>query len=320
MTKLLPTGPSGIGQSNSFPGLTVLQDEKHEHSHNCSCAHHHTHSEPQAEVKTEASCFFTKYLPLEKLYTNENGKTKQFISMLTNLSPAFIASEILTPFEVSPFIKSPVSIFSMYLSNRGINKIHKPILTSLGSLGILSLQQFAGMSRKLLRPLMALAVFVIERLFPDHDIKTHKECNEHDDCNHKHDHKNEHNQTIESTLFGLGSLELQINTIAPAIDFLSEKIFNEYIPFGESFLSKFSKSILSTTFKVLGLSGGFLGAGKLIQEAIKKLAKDKDNLGWLGQLAGRVEGFVCGCCGGIVCVSEVSTEGSVEATKFVFNG
>ena len=95
-----------------------------------------------------------------------------------------------------------------------------------------------------------------------------------------------------------------------------QKIFNEYIPFSESLLSKFSKSASSTAFKVLGLSGGFLGAGKLIQEAIKKLAKDKDSLGWLGQIAGRVEGFVCGCCGGIVCVSEVSAEGSVEAAKF----
>jgi len=297
--------------------LPVIQ-KPHVHSPSCNHGHIHKKEEHKPEVKAEPSSFFTKYFPLEKLYTNKNGETKQFASMLTNLSPAFIISEALTPFEISPFIKSPISIFSMYLSNRGLDKIHKPILTSLGSLGILSLQQFAGMSRKLLRPLMALAVFTIERLFPDHDTKTHEEHNEHDACSHDHNNeeKHEHEQTMESTLFGLGSLELQINTIAPAIDFLSEKIFNEYIPFSESLLSKFLKSVSSTTFKILGLSGGFLGAGKLIQEAIKKLAKDKDNFGWLGQLAGRVEGFVCGCCGGIVCVSEVSAEGSVEAAKF----
>ena len=278
----------------------------------------HLHSKKSVTTKNKTNLLnsLISYIPLEKhLNKLGNGFSKQIALMVSNLTPAFVVSELLNIFNTSPFIKSPVSIFSMHLLNKGNEKVHKPFLTSIGSIGILALQKFVGLPRALIRPLMAIAVFAVEKIFPDKsNNNSHERHHQMGNISRKDEHKNhEHTEDGIALLLGLGKLEVLMNTVPLVVDYLSGRLFEDKVSSSNNFLDKVTNTALNVLFKIGALSLGFTGAGNLINLLLKNIAR---NIGDKN-LAAKIEGVVCACCGGVVCVSEVSAEGAVEAVKYV---
>ncbi len=250
--------------------------------------------------------YFESLFPLEqkiaelKIQGEEIGtNTKQFLLMVSNLTPAIAMSEILKPFHVDSFVASPLAISAMHLANRGTDKLHKLGFTSLSSIVLIAMQKFMGLPRTLIRPIMALAVFFIEK-----NGKKEKHVHS-EDCKHEHEkeHKeiHSHNEKKEEWL-KLLKLQGQINTVPSIVNFGISKL-REINESNESLLGKFASHIGISALQILGLSGGFLGIGKLIDKLLLKL-----NFITSDELAMRAEGAVCACCGAPVCVAETASE------------
>jgi hypothetical protein len=229
-----------------------------------------------------------------------NQTLKQLLLMVTNLTPALAASEVMKPFEVSSFIASPVAISAMHFTNRGISQLPKWVFTSLSSVGIVALQKFANLPRALIRPLMALAVFFIER----------NGKNEKNNIPHVHDENCEHRvdpmsqqSSFKSDLLKLVKLQGQINTVPWIINSLTDKL-SEKIGSYDNFLTRVLGKVGTFIFQIGGLSVGFVGVGKLLDKLFTRfnLVSNED------ALAMRTEGAVCACCGAPVCVAEVASE------------
>ncbi len=251
--------------------------------------------------------YFESLFPLEKkiaglkIQGEEIGtNTKQFLLMLSNLTPAIAMSEILKPLHVDSFVASPLAISAMHLANRGTDKLHKLGLTSLSSVGVIALQRFMGLPRLLIRPIMALAVFFIEKNGKEKHVHT-EDC-KHEEHEHEKEHKNVHEHNEKAEWLKLLKLQGQINTVPSIVNFGISKL-REMNESNGSLLGKFTSHIGISALQILGLSGGFLGVGKLIDNILLKL-----NFVTSDELAMRAEGAVCACCGAPVCVAETASE------------
>lgn len=254
--------------------------------------------------------YFESLFPLEKkiaglkVQGEEIGtNAKQFLLMVSNLTPAIAMSEILKPLHVDSFVASPLAISAMHLANRGTDKLHKLGLTSLSSVGLIAMQKFMGLPRLLIRPIMALAVFFIEKNGKEKHVHT-KDCKHEDHEHHEHEkeHNNVHKHNEKAEWLKLLKLQGQINTVPSIVNFGIGKL-KEMNESNESLLGKFTSHIGISALQILGLSGGFLGVGKLIDNILLKL-----NFVTADELAMRAEGAVCACCGAPVCVAETASE------------
>ena len=253
-------------------------------------------------------------LPFEEKIKNlEVGNTaKQLLLMTSNLTPAVVIAEILKPFHITPFIASPVAISAMHLTNRGTNQLSKLLFTSLSSLGITALQKFINLPRILIRPIMALAVFFIERTGKSQINESNHVHTE--ECKHpEHDEEPEHNHNLDSTKnawIKLLKLQGQINTVPWIVNFFTNKLKEKNAD--NSMFVKFFNHIGITALQIGALSLGFTGLGHVIDKALLKF----NLISGEESEAMRAEGaVVCSCgCGAPVCVAETASEvGSLVA-------
>lgn len=239
--------------------------------------------------------YLEKIFPLEKTINNIkiNGKnlstnTKQFLLMVSNLTPAIAMSEILKPFHVDSFVASPLAISAMHLTNRGTDQLHKLAFTSLSSIGVIALQKFMSLPRVLIRPIMALAVFFIERNGKEKHVHT-------ETCNHTTNSKAEWIKLLK--------LQGQINTVPLIVNFGINKL-RELNESNENVVKRFLSHLGISALQILGLSVGFIGVGKLIDKLFLRFNVVNSE----EALAMRAEGAVCACCGAPVCVAETASE------------
>ncbi len=286
-------GQAGLTTEPPLPPLPDKPAEPPEHK-------------PAPKAKQPKSLF-----PLEEKIKElkVNNFTKQFLTMISNLTPAIGVSEITGAFHVDSLISSPLAISSMHLTNRGTNKEHLPklFLTALSSIGIISAQKFVTLPRILIRPVMALAVFFIEK---NGSKKEHVHT---ENCNHDHDHdhkdkniKKENYEITKSDWINLAKLQGQINTV-PWLANLYTKRLKEMNESNDGMINKFLGSIGISALHIAGLSLGFVGLGHLIDKSLVefKVLSDKESI------AMRAEGAVCACCGAPVCVAEAASEAGV---------
>ncbi len=275
--------------------------------------------------------YLENLFPLEhtiKELKSVNSIGKQLLLMASNLTPAIAMTEILKPFHVDSFIASPLAISAMHLTNRGTNHLHKLLFTSLSSVGVVALQKFANLPRILIRPIMALAVFFIEKTGKEKHIdKRHihtAECDhshhEHDhvhtaECNHTHEVTHDEKKSKDSWIskaewIKLAKLQGQINTVPSIVNFGINKL-REANDMNDNWAKKFLGNIGISALQIAALSLGFVGLGHLIDKMLLKFNFVSNE----ESLAMRAEGAVCACCGAPVCVAEAASEvGSIAAT------
>ncbi len=280
----------------------------HEHDYcpepTCEVLAKHNHRTEDGDCLGCIKDYLEKLFPLEETIKNLqvggkeiNKTTKQLLLMVSNLTPAIAMSEILKPFHVDSFIASPLAISAMHLTNRGTNQLHKLLFTGLSSIGVIALQKFAQLPRILIRPVMALAVFFIEK----NGKHVHTE-----ECNH--DEHIDHQQISKSDWIKLLKLQGQINTVPQIINFALSRL-RESNESNDSFFKKFLGKVGISALQIIGLSLGFVGIGHLID----KLLVQFNFVSSEESLAMRAEGAVCACCGAPVCVAETASESAVIA-------
>lgn len=270
----------------------LIETRKNEHVHGPNCNHH----EGISGTKKSNNLF-----PLEERIKslNTNKTIKQFLTMISNLTPAMAVSEIGGAFHLNSLITSPLAISAMHLTNRGTNKEHLPklFLTTLSSLGVISAQKFANLPRLLIRPLMAFAIFFIEK----NGKHIHNE-----ECKHEKNHES-HKEKVDFNIskndwINLLKLQGQINTIPWLANLFTNNLnkLNEENNEVNQILGKIGIS----ASHIVSLSFGFIGLGALIDKSLThfKVISDKESI------AMRAEGAVCACCGAPVCVAEAASE------------
>ena len=267
----------------------LLPTDKYDHSHICA---NHNHKQTKNLFPLE-----------EKIKELNTGKTtKQLLSMASNLIPAIGVAEIAGTLNTSSFISSPLAISAMHLTNRGINKEHLPKLffTILSSIGVISAQKFASLPRLFIRPIMALAVFFIEK--SGKHVHTDKCDHSHEEKGNNHKEDN-HNKIKKGDWINLLKLQGQINTVPWLASLYTNKL-KELNEQNDNFIIKFLGHVGISALHIAGLSLGFVGLGHLIDKSITRLnlVSEKESI------AMRAEGAVCACCGAPVCVAEAASE------------
>ncbi len=350
----MSTIPTVSSFSTSNLNIPKAGPEHHEHDGDCNeptCSlevpHNHT---------SEYGCvscikdYLNKFFPLEKTIKDLNisNNSKQFLSMISNLVPAIGVSNIASSIHLDSLVASPLAISAMHFTNRGKNQLHKLLFTALSSIGLIAAQKFLSLPRMLIRPVMALAVFFIEKnnkkeehvhtdeCDHDHDEHVHEHTNEchdehvhehTDECNHEHvpgtksadqqhistsahHSQSSHPQSgrgspsaAKNDLINLGKLQVQINTVPWAVNLLVNKLREKNDASDNVFYKTLGKIGIFTTH-ILGLSGGFIVSGSLINKLLLHLGVISD----AESLAMRAEGSVCACCGAPVCISEAASE------------
>ncbi len=279
----------------------LASPDKHVHGPNCE--HHHEHR-PVTNPKQIKNLF-----PLEGKIKDlkVNNTVKQLLTMASNLTPALGVSEITGALHTNPFISSPLAISAMHLTNRGTDQLPKLLFTALSSIGVIAAQRFAHLPRILIRPVMALAVFFIER------NGSSKEHTHNDQCSHEnnHSHKEKSDSKIKKgDWINLLKLQGQINTVPWLANLYTSKLksLNEQ---NDNLITRFLGHIGISASHIAGLSLGFVGLGHLIDKSLVefKVLSDKESV------AMRAEGAVCACCGAPVCVAEAASEaGAISIT------
>lgn len=255
----------------------------------CSNLAPHGHINPDHDHDSCLNCVkdhLKNIFPFEKKIAklNANPVFKQFLTMLSNLTPATVVSEIAHSLNLSSFISSPISISAMYLSNKEISKANliKLFFTLLSSIGTMTVQKLLSLPKFFIRPVMALAVFLLEK--KEKGIKNSKD-------------------TIK-----LLKLQGQINTVPLAVNLFTGKLKNINSA-NDNFVRSFLGHVGISALHIAGLSLGFIGLGHVIDKSLEKF-----NLSDEGHLAIRTEGAVCACCGVPGCIAEAASEvGSMAA-------
>ncbi len=292
--------------------LSITGSEHHEHDGKCAepacnydAPHNHT---------SEFGCiacirsYLERIFPLEKTIKdlNINNTSKQFLSMVSNLTPALAMSEITNKLHIDSLIASPLAIGAMHLTNRGKDKLSKLFLTSLSSIGVICAQKFLSLPRILIRPFMSLAVFFIER--NNKEMEKHVHSNECDHEHLEHQHHNEHSSNPSSffsknDLVKLLKLQVQINTIPGIINLLVNKL-KERNDEANTITSQILGKIGIFATRVIGLSTGFIGLGHIVDNVLLRFNMVTNE----EAIAMRAEAAVCACCGAPVCVAEAASE------------
>jgi len=258
-------------------GRPIQNRQQHaEKGHSCSSASCDESTHPHGHTMPPNIIPFEQYL--NNKLKNQN-LLKQFLLMISNLTPAIVVSNLLKPLHASSFISSPLAISAMHLTNRGTKQLNKLLFTSLSSVGLIAIQKFLNLPRLFIRPLMALAVFFIER--------------------------NGKKVSQKQELANLIKLQGQIISVPYIVNSITNKL-HEANDSTDSILKRFLVHVGISVGQILGLSLGFIGAGKLIDKTLLhfKFISNEDFL------ATRTEGAVCACCGAPVCVAEAASEAS----------
>ncbi len=249
----------------------------------------------------------SKIFPLEEKIRNlkTNNHIKQFLINISYLTPALITSNlanlILTPLhgeKVTPFIASPLTIASMFLSNKGVKKLNPltPILISLGSIINLTLQRLINMPKQLTRPFMALAVHIATKFTKEEHVHEHPEDKKH------HSHSSVFSK---EDLIKQGRLQILVNVV-PWINNILIKKLEEVNHNSSNFINKYLGKIGIMATQILGLSTGFSVLGYILDKGLEKLKLIKSTN---SSEAAQAES-VCACCGAPVCVAEAASEAS----------
>lgn len=282
-------------RNHSHDHLRVKRHKKNGHAcdkDSCSIQSPHGH-----RVSSKIFPFEEK---IKKLKVSNS--TKQLLTMFSNLIPAISVSEIAGALHINSLISSPLAISAMHLTNRGINKEHLPKLffTAFSSVGIIAGQKFANLPRILIRPIMALAVFFIEKTGKHVHTDKCNHPNEEKETNHK---KHNSSKITKHDWINLGKLQVQINTVPWLANLYTSKL-KELNEGNNSFITRFFGYVGISTLHIASLGLGFVGLGHLIDKSLVKFKalSDKESI------AIRAEGAVCACCGAPVCVAEVASE------------
>ena len=208
--------------NHSHDHLKVKRHEKNGHAcdnGSCPVSYPHGHT------------VLSKVFPFEEKIKGlkVNNTVKQLLTMISNLTPAIGVSEIAGVLHTNSFIASPLAISAMHLTNRGINQLPKLFFTALSSVGILSAQKFADLPRIFTRPIMALAVFFIEK------------------------NGKSKNHIKKSDWINLLKLQGQINTVPWLANLYTTKL-KEVNEQNNSFINKFLGHLGISTLHIAGLS------------------------------------------------------------------
>lgn len=261
------------------------------------------------ESKTES--FFEKLLPFEKsiresvnfkkwLGVNDSTSRtlKEIIMAFTNFTPAIGLAKLLAPLHISPYLITPSSLASMHLLNQGSGKLDKLGLNTISALGILSANQFLGLPRALVRPIMAFCVLAVETKWPLINSLIKLKVNGKDEKLKK---ALQHPEKFlkKDDFMRLLRLEALINTI-PKVTKAYSKALNEYAD-SMGFVNKTISKLGIFALEVSGLSSGFVFGGKIIDTILEKLKLTR-NSDYLSTRASTI--MVLSCC---------PAEGSAEA-------
>ena len=263
-----------------------LKVKKHEKTgHQCeedSCNINHSHGHR-----------VNKIFPFEERINalNINLFLKEILLNISYLTPAILVSRVSTKLlsfvtgeKAIPYIVSPLSVSSMFLSNKGLKEIHKPVLISLSSIFLIALKQLVNLPRWLMRTLVALAVDMINKIGKDKQTSSDKSLTKEDLIKHIR-------------------LQTLVNLVPPGINFFLNKITEKF-----SYLTSPVGKVLTDTSlifaQIAGLAFGFSSFGYLIDKGLKRfdLITNGENL------AGKTESTVCACCGAPFCVAEAASE------------
>ena len=267
----------------------------HHECHDKSCGVQAPHAHPPAGHEHD-SC-------LTCMRDHIKGLTKQFLTTTSFLGTAIptakLASSLLKRLNLNSFVSSlitaPLSISTMHFFNRGTKNLDKLGLTACSSIGALGLTKIMNMQKFFLRPVMCLAVFLIEKLRPE-QINNHNE--------------NKTPKLTKNDLVNLLKVQSLILTVPAAVGYFINKLENSNDQ-NNGFVNRFLGNIGITAFQVLSLSFGFVGLGKLIDTGIKHFNL-KTNEGTMA-MAGKVEAVidVCAHCGIPGCIDSITE--SVDA-------
>ena len=273
----------------------------------------HIHHDEEEHQSNES------YFPLTNLFQGIKPKTalgtfgKQLLMMFSNLLPALSTSEVLDKGGeildadlIFDFLKPIGAIVSRQGVVDGINKnnYHKAALASISAVSLLGANKFLNLPRFLMRPLLAVFLFGIEELGRVKELMGYKENGNGECKSQKCSHKHQHHKPSWGQLFtGLGILEVQLNTIAPIVSKLSNKIFES-----KNFITRATKVLFNTLF----LSTGFVSLGEGLKYAAKHFSKSS-NMDWLKDISKVIGNTMCGCCGAVGACATAAAE-DISAT------
>lgn len=261
--------------------------------------------------KNKSESFFEKLLPFEKsiresvnlkkwlgVSDNTSRTLKEIIMAFTNFTPAIGLAKLLAPLHISPYLITPSSLASMHLLNQGNGKLDKLGLNTISALGILSANQFLGLPRAFVRPVMAFCVLAVETKWPLINSLIKLKIN---GKNEKFKKALQHPEKFlkKDDFMRLLRLEALINTI-PKVTKAYSKALNEYAN-SMGFINKVISKLGIFGLEVSGLSGGFVFGGKIIDAFLEKLKLTR-NSDYLSTRASTI--MVLSCC---------PAEGSAEA-------
>lgn len=287
---------------------------KHEDGHTCSHDHHdhnHNHEHDNAHGHKHSPSKKAYFKPLNEIIQglNINKRYKNLFSYLSNLSPALVTSTVLESFGAPNILISPLSLGSMHLINRGFKKFERLGLASITSVFAFFAQK-SGISKSLIRPFAAAAIFLIERAGLDPHIHANGEKKE----LHLHEGKEYGLKNLAKQLkkgvsreflASLFKLEFNVNTVIPAVNFLSKFFKSNLNSIG---FSETSAKAISLAAKIVTMSVGLLSLDDFWHYISKTPANNKD----VQAITSADTCPVCGMDGLHVCITEASeTAGEV---------
>lgn len=219
--------------------------------------------------------------PLEEkindLRLNHIGKS--FLLINSYVAPPLAISEVLHKIGLNSFITLPAALSTMHLANKGLKQLFKPLLTSLSSVLLLLFQKTINLHHLLITPLMATAVFFIDKIEGNNKIDSSNEnghcksdikVNENEELDKNKSTKNKNVNNIPVSLIDFLKLQFIVNLVPNVINMVSSRL-KELIEDDTNHMTRFVKQVGLYLFKVLGLSSGFVGTESLANLALSKL-------------------------------------------------
>lgn len=294
----------------------------HQHGDGCGCSgKHHDKSLPPSNlvnITLETSSPIPTPAATKPKHShghspNKNSFSENFFTMLKNLAPALLASESVdyagdqTPYESTlDYLKPVAAIFTRQGVIDGINKqnAYKPIASSVSAMSLMALQRFVQLPKFVIRPILGLMIYLVEGF---EDIKNLNTATP----KGAHTEKPKNKKDLKTLLFGLGAMEIQLNTISPSVSKLETLIFSR---FEKSLFRKAGKYL----FQTVSLSAGFAAFSSGISSLANLIIKNKSKNSWLYDALKSIIPVECGCCGQTACINslaeDISATSSVDPT------
>lgn len=277
----------------------------HNHDHH-SCSHDHDHKH---EDKSKQSFFKPLNEVIQGLKISPTYKN--LFSYISNLGTSLPVSAVLQNLGAPNMVIAPLSLSAMHVINRGFKKFERLGLAGATSLLAFFAQQ-SGISKSLIRPVAAALIFLIERAGLNPHIHKHgdkKELHLHE--GKEYGFKNLANQLKtglnKEFLTSLFKLEFNVNTVIPAVNYLSNILESGLVSLG---LPKTITKINSLFTKIFAMSAGLLFLDNFWNSLTKMGADNKDSQ----SITAADSCPICGMDGLHVCITEASEAGSESAT------